>query len=238
MKKILRFIKPVIQFAGILIVGAGVILGTTFVVNKNKVPDIQIKEKIVEKEILIKTPECVGGYDEFKKLINKGQFVRLVKDRNCYALNGLFVRDLSVDVNRSGAGILACGYLYVKARVDGRQLDKKSESIYINPQNFGGHILRSKTLEVKNQEQNKTEVLLPLNAIAYLPRVPYDPNSQDYKMADWVSLLNVDGKTNFKIALSALDKRGYIDEVTIAYKCWNKETGEETDDCQLGVVNN
>jgi hypothetical protein len=238
MKKFLTFIKPIIQFAGILIIGATIILTTNFIVNKNKVPEIQIVDKVVEKEVVLKTPECFGGFDEFNNLLNKGQFVKLVDGKYSYAFKGRFVNELSVNVERSGAGIVACGYLYIKSSVGNRKLDDVSESIYVNPQKFGGHILRSKTLEIKEPIKNKTEVLLPLSEIAYLPHVPYDPRSQNYKMANWVNLLNVDGVTNFDIALSSLYKSGYIDEISIAYKCWNPETGKETSDCQLGVVNN
>lgn len=33
------------------------------------------------------------------------------------------------------------------------------------------------------------------------------------------------------------DKTGFIDEVIIAYKCWNPKTGEENNDCELKIDN-
>jgi len=217
--------KPIIQFVIILIIGSAIVLGTTSLVNLIREPEVKI----------IKTPECGDNFDDYKKLVDKGQFLTLAKNKNAYALKGQFINDFNVNVNRSGDGQIACGYLYVEARINGKELDKQYDSIYINPAGFGGHILRSKSFQVESAEVNKTKVLLLLNSISYLPTIPYNPSAQNYKIANWVNLLNTGDKVNFEIGLSSLDPRGYIDEITIAYKCWDSNTGKETQNCQLSL---
>lgn len=217
--------KPIIQFTIILVIGSAIVLGTTLLVNFIREPEVKI----------IKAPECGDNFNDYKRLVDKGQFLTLAKNRNTYAFKGQFINNFNVNVNRSGDGQIACGYLYAEARINGKELDAQYDSIYINPADFGGHILRSKSFQVESNEVNKTEILLPLNSISYLPAIPYNPNAQNYKIANWVNLLNTGDKVNFKIGLSALDSRGYIDEITIAYKCWDSNTGKETQNCQLSL---
>lgn len=231
----MNFLKPIFQLILILLSGAIIIISTTLLVNKIKQPDVKITEKIVEVEKIVKVPECGESFDDYKTLVSKGQFLTLVKNRNMYALNGQFVNNLDIDVNRSGDGIIACGYLYIKANINGGKLDRRYDSIYINPNGFGGHVLRSKSLEAENEELNKTNVLFPLDSISYLPFLPYNPDAQNYKIANWVNLLNTGDRVNFKIGLSSLDSKSYIDEITIAYKCWDSNTGKETQNCQLSL---
>lgn len=228
--------KATLQFIIIILIGAGIILGTTFIVNIIRKPQTIEKVEIVER--IINAPKCINTFSEYKELFEKGQFVILAKNKNSYALSNKFVNGFDVRVNKIGADEIACGYLYIKASIDGKKLDDNYDSIYINPNNFGGHILRTKSLNIEQIEKNKTEVLLPLNSIFYLPNMPYNPNAQNYKIANWKNLLNVGDIIDFKIGLSTLDKRGNIDEIQIVYKCWNPETGKETNDCQLSIEDN
>jgi hypothetical protein len=227
--------KDIIKFAIILAVGALIIMATSYVVNMLKVPDVKITEKVTTIEKVVKTPDCDNSFGEYKTLIDKGQYLVLAKDKSAYSANGHFVNDFIVNVNRMGDGKIACGYLYIKTRKDGHSLDPNYDSIYINPNDFGGHILRSKSLEIPQKEQNKTEVLLPTNSISYIPNVPYNPNAQDYKVSNWSNLFNVSDQINFKIGLSTIDPQGYIDQIIIAYKCWDPNTGLESHDCQLSL---
>lgn len=233
--KFMNFLKPIFQLILILLSGATIIVGTTLLVNKIKQPEIKITEKIVEVEKIIRIPECGDSYDDYKALVDKGQYLTLVNNKNMYASAGQFVNAIDINVNRSGKDVIACGYLYIKANVNGGNLDWQYDSIYINPNGFGGQILRSKSLKINSEEDNKTFVLLPLNSISYLPTLPYNPEAQNYKIANWVNLLNVANKVNFKIGLSSLNPNSYINEITIAYKCWDSNTGKETQDCQLGL---
>jgi hypothetical protein len=225
--------KSIIQFIVILLIGVIVVLVTTWLVNLIKEPTII--EKPIEKVVLVKSPECLLGYDEYIALKEKGQLVSIVNNLSTYASAGKFINDKKIILKRTGSGKIACGYLYIRGHVDGRKLDSKYESIYINPQGFGGHILRTKSLLISNQITGTTEVLMPLNAITYLPTVPYNPDAQNFRISDWVNLLNASDQLEFNVALSAQDKEGVIDEINMAYKCWDSEQGKETTDCQLGV---
>ncbi|HAH04276.1 TPA: hypothetical protein DCL28_01805 [Candidatus Komeilibacteria bacterium] len=204
-------------------------------VNLIREPEIKVSEKIVEVNKVIRQPDCGNNFNDYQFLVNKGQFLTLVKEKNTYASNGAFINGFNVNINRSGDGKIACGFLYIKTRINGKGLDENYDSVYINPNGFGGQILRTKSLSIENKEENKTQVLLPLNSISYLPTLPYNPNAQDYEISNWVNLLNTGDKVNFQIGLSALDSRGYIDEITLAYKCWDSSTGQETQDCQLSL---
>ncbi len=231
----MKLIQPIIQFTIILIIGSAIVLGTTSIVNLIREPEVKVSEKIVEVDKIIRQPDCGESFNDYQSLVNKGQFLTLAKERNTYASNGSFVNGFNVNLNRSGDDKIACGFLYVKARINGKMIDENYDSIYINPNEFGGQILRTKSLAINNKEEKKTQVLLPLNSISYLPTIPYNPSAQNYKIANWVNLLNTGDRINFKIGLSASDSRGYIDEITIAYKCWDSITGQETQNCQLSL---
>ena len=229
--------KSFLQFISILIAGAIVVVGTTIAVNYFKKP--LIIERPIDKPVLVQAPSCSINYADFLALTNKGQVVNLVQNLNTYAADGYFVNDKQVQVSRTGQGQIACGYLYVRARVNGRALDDRYESVYIKPQGFGGHLLLSKSIKIDNPIINTTEILLPLNSITYLPGLPYNPKAQNYNISDWAKLLNVSNKINFDIiGLSVEDSRAIIEDVKIVYKCWNPENGngDETQDCQLSTL--
>lgn len=226
--------KPILQFAGILIVGVAIIFLTRLVSNQLKRPDVI--EKVTVKEVIIQAPPCSGTYDEFKKLIATGQSVRLINNISMYAQNGQFINPRDVYVNRSGEGQVACGYLYVRVRKDGKSFDEKYDSVYINPQGFGGKLLSRKGgILIPNPESSKTEFLLPLNSVSYIPKGPFDPNAQNYRVADWVKMLNTSNQAQFSIGLSTTHLEGVLEDATIAYKCWDPTTGKETNECQLGL---
>jgi len=183
---------------------------------------------------ILRPPTCVPDLDSYQLLRERKQFVSLVSQPvNTYAVQGQFVNDFTTTVYRSGSGEIACGYLYIHAKVDGRALND-TESIFINPSGFGGHILRSKSVAAVGGATS-TEVLLPLRSISYLPSVPYNPAAQNYRVADWAKLINAGNQVTFGVGLSTLDVRGVIEDISIAYKCWDPSTGEETEDCQLSI---
>ena len=226
--------KAIIQFTIILLVGAAIVLSTSWLVNRIKKPDIV--EKVVEKQILVSAPACNNDYVEFQDLIKIKQSVRIISSVNMYAQNGKLINSREVVVNRSGTGQVACGYLYVKVRKDGRSLEEQYDSVYINPQDFGGHILSRKGgIVIPNPDPKKTEFLLPLNSIAYIPRIPFNPDAQNFRVADWAKLLNISNQTKFSIGLSTIHPEGMLEDITIAYKCWDPTTGKETHECQLSL---
>lgn len=222
--------KAILQTIVIFIVGALIIVSVSWLVNIFRTPEVIEKEKIIEK--ILSGPECPRSFEAYKTLVGGGQSFQLLKDAPSYAFQGKFIKDYTITVNRTGE--IACGYLYVRAKNDGRPLNEKYDSIYVNPHELGGHLIRPRSVPIPNPIPNTTEILLPLNAIPYLPTVPYDPNAQNYRIADWVKLLNVTNQIWFKIALSVQDPTGIIEEIRIAYKCWDPATGKETQNCQLG----
>jgi hypothetical protein len=146
--------------------------------------------------------------------------VTLLSNAPSYASEGEFVKIYQVNVKR--IGMIDSGFLYVRARKGNAPLDDKYDSIYINAQDVGGHLIRPKSLSIPYPIANTTEVLFPLNEIPVIPHVPYIPNTQDYNMANWVVLFNTEGTIRFYIALSTEDPNGMIDEVGIMYKCYEK----------------
>ena len=199
-------------------------------------PEIQkVVEKVIEeKKVILRAPKCEQSFEEYQKLVESKQTVKLVQNLNTYAAAGKLVNTKNIIVARSGTGEIACGYLYVKSHLTSGMLDERFDSTYINPQDFGGHLLRPRGLKI-SEEKKFTHFLFPLETIYYLPTVPYNPQSQNFKIADWTKLLNVTNEVKFILGLSVLDPSAILDEVTIAYRCWDPQTGEETTGCQLGV---
>ncbi len=163
--------------------------------------------------------DCSYSFNDYQKLLKKGQSITLVENAPSYALGGKFVKAYPVTVNRTR--IMSCGYLYIRAR----GLDPKYGSIYINLQNihnasesFGGHLLYRGAIPIPNRLAVVTEVLLPLNAISYVPHVPFNPDTKNFKTSNWITVLNSTDKVKFYIALSSLDTNSIIEEAKIVYK--------------------
>lgn len=187
-------------------------------------------------EVLVKQPQCERTVEEYRTLVSNGQSITLLSNAISYAGQGeRFVKSYDINLIRSGEGEVACGYLYAKVSKANQSIDEKFDSIYVNPQGLGGHLLRSRSIQIDDPADNFTEVLFPLASIPYLPNIPYRPEAQNFEIANWSKLLNVSQKTAFEVGLSTLSPSGVINELTIAYKCWNPETGEETMGCQLSV---
>lgn len=228
------------QLAIVVVVGIVFIITATFLVKlitpkeieEDEVKDI-VKDIIKEKEILISQPKCEQNVNSYEDLLEKRQFVKIADEKVSYAENGKFVGSIQSVVTRTGNGEVGCGYLYIKVSKNSKPINKEWDSIYINPHDFGGHLLREKSILHKNEEKY-TEVLFSLDSISYLSGL-YNHNAQNYKIADWVKLLNVNNYVQFNIGLSVEDYSGYINEIIIAYKCWNPETGEESQNCQLSL---
>gem|GEM_PF-3492976 len=238
MNDIKRAIISVGQFTAILLIGGIIVVTTSWMASWYKKPDVieTIVEKPVIKEVVLKPPSCEGGYEEFQDLVGAGQSLQLLNNTAMHAKDGKLLNSKDVLVSRSGTGEVACGYLYVRARKDGKSLEEKYDSVYINPQDFGGHLLGNKgPFTIKEPEPKKTEFLLPLSAVSYIPKVPFDPNAQNYRVADWVDLLNVSSQVKFSIGLSTLHVEGAIENITIAYRCWDPASGKESQGCQLGL---
>jgi len=162
---------------------------------------------------------CSYSFNDYQNLLKKGQLIILVENGPSYALGGKFVKAYPVTVNRTG--IISCGYLYIRVR----GLDPKYGSIYINLQNvhnatesYGGHLLYRGAIPIPDRLALVTEVLLPLNAISYIPHVPYNSDTKDFKTSNWITVLNSTDKVKFHIALSSLNPNSIIEDAKIVYK--------------------
>ncbi len=221
--------KAIFQTLIIFVIGAVVILTTAFFVKKFKEPEVV--EKIVETKVKITAPECQRNFTEFTKLVNSGQYFKVLENARSQAQNGFFTQGSVHETAVHRVGEIACGYLYVEASAGGKPLDDKYDSIFVEAQNYGGHLVRTRSIETEGN-QGTTKVLFELNSIPYLPNVPYNPNAKDFRISNWVKLFGVNSSVDFRIALST-QSAGFIKEVGVAYKCWNPDTGDETFDCQL-----
>lgn len=181
--------------------------------------------------------ECPKDFDSYEQT-RKSLIVTLLENKESYGIPGDgFAKEYKVKLKRSGLNSeVACGYLFYRVSVDGRAIQQTYENLVMRPSDsrqFGGHIIPNKNVEIRNVDvNNKTEILLPLANITYNP----NKGRPDTRSADWVALLNVADEMEFDIALNTTAQAGMIDEVSIAYKCWNPETGQETQDCELEVI--
>lgn len=141
-----------------------------------------------------------------------------------------------VTIKRSGlTSDIACGYLFYKISFGSKPIEQKSMALFMRPTGgqLGGHIWPDeKRGAIIKEINNKTEVLLPLDTITYdgTAKLPIHE-------VNWALLLNVADEITFDIALSADTPSGNMDGVEIAYKCVNKDTGKETDECKLDISN-
>lgn len=196
--------------------------------------------QIIEKTVAIQVPDCPQTFTDYQAL-EKRQSVELIHNFHAYAAGGGFIKDnQNISLVKTGNDEIACGYLYVKAVKDHKKIDN-IDHIYINPNGFGGHIVSSNSITLDHTPPDNTiEFVLPLDAITYLQdKRPYRPNAQDNRIANWVKMLNVSNQTTFAINSAIQNDEAIIEEVRIAYKCWNpsdiENNQKETNNCQLGV---
>lgn len=182
----------------------------------------------VERPIIICQPSFVA-YQELKE--GKGQTVPLIGDRqSMYAENGKFVNSKVVLAkSETETSKVACGYLFIRAGTDIGAV-QPWENIYINPSGFGGHLKSDSSISI-NDGEKFSEYLYALNKIEYWST----RNRQTVNTADWAALLNVQQTVPFTIALNTENQTGFIDEMVVAYKCWNPKDGTENKDCKLRV---
>ena len=177
---------------------------------------------------------CGPDFASYSELTQQsGHVVKLIGERkNMYAAGGKFVNsEVVLAKSETATSKVACGYLFVRAGTTNDGALQKWQNLYINPNGFGGHINPESAVSV-NDGEGYSEYLYALNKIQYWP----NHSRQEIRTADWAALLNVSETVPFDIAFNGEDKTGFIDEVSIAYKCWNPVTGEENSDCRLEVT--
>jgi len=183
---------------------------------------------------IVTCPADLASYSTL--LENNGKAVKLISDRkSMFASNGRFINSqIVVTKNETKESKVACGYLMVRAGTTSNGAFRSWENVYINPNNFGGHI-NSENQIGRGDGREFSEYVFPLNKIEYW-KTRADRARGNLSNADWASLLNVSEKVYFEIAMNSNNRTSFIDEVSIAYKCWNPITGEENSDCGLTVI--
>lgn len=167
---------------------------------------------------------------------NSDRVVKLVGSRKAmHAENGGFVNSqVVITKNETKESKVACGYLFVRAGTGTNNPLQSWENVYINPNDFGGHI-NPKDQVGPGDVGPYSEYLFPLNRIQYW-KTRAERARGNLSNADWAALLNVSERVSFTIALNTTNESGFIDELSIAYKCWNPATGEENVGCKLSVT--
>lgn len=182
----------------------------------------------------ITCPDDIAAYNALRE--NSSQVVKLIpKRKSMFAANGKFINSQIVIIkNETEESKVACGYLLVRAGTTSNGALRSWENVYINPNNFGGHINSENQIGIGDGREF-SEYVFSLNKIQYW-KTRVDRARGNLSRVDWASLLNVSEKVSFEIALNTNDRTGFIDEVSIAYKCWNPATGEENNGCKLVVI--
>jgi hypothetical protein len=180
---------------------------------------------------------CPPDFLSYQKLItNPKNVVPLISKKTpMYAENGEFHSKIVITKNETDKSKVACGYLFVRAGTETNGSLKSWENLYINPNEFGGHINSENQIGL-GDSSSSSEYLFALDKINYWKN-RNERAKGNLSTADWGVLLNVSPTIGFEIGLNTNDKTGFIDAFSIAYKCWNPKTGEENHDCSINVVN-
>ena len=153
----------------------------------------------------------------------------------------IIVSDLQSSVDKDGSikgkiskyvqleGKISKGYLFAEAYVDAGKPLTRFDSIYVNLIDFGGHLLRSKSLSVPQTPSGNTLILYSLNNIPYLKTIPYDENKIGLT-SDWTRILNDNRSHEIHTFLSSNRAGGKILNITISYEC-----SKETPDCKFSI---
>src|SRR3989338_2250975 len=115
----------VITMIVVSLIAGGFVLTVSFLQRK-----ILIKTETKIVEVTLRPPGCPQSFEEFQKLVEAGKSVKLIPTNlNSYGVNGQFVNPKHVVLQRSGTSELACGYLYVRAKIGGKPLHDVYDSI-------------------------------------------------------------------------------------------------------------
>lgn len=203
----------------ILVLGASLAVKNIFFKNS--------ETKIVDDSKL----SCPPTYDGFKS-ISQGQILSLIDTKTpAYASNGDFVNSTIIVSKRNTTSEVVCGYLYVKTGTESFGRLRDWENVYVNPNKFGGHLITGDAL-YQSDEESYTESLFSLEDITYRPI----RDSNEIRSANWAALMNVSDIIEFNIALNTEDRTGYIEEISLAYRCYDFETKKESQDCKFNVL--
>lgn len=177
----------------------------------------------------VSCPKTLAGFES----LPGEQVIDLIPNEiPSYAANGQFVNPTIVVAKRGGVkSEVACGYIRIKAGTKTAGALRSWENIYINPYPYGGHLVVDGAI-LNVSGDTYTDLLLPLEHVSYRE----NRNAKEIQSANWAALLNVSDKVEFSISLNSEDRSGFIGPIQAGYRCINIETGEETHDCSLEVI--
>lgn len=176
---------------------------------------------------------CPPDFLSYQTLnVDSTHVVKLISiKKSMFAANKEFINsEVVITKNETKTSKVACGYLFIRAGTSRGAL-QSWEDVVVNPNGFGGHLLPSSAISI-NDGAEYSEYLYGLNKIQYWPT----HDRESVNNADWSALLNVSDIVPFIIALNTENQTGFIDEISIAYKCWDPSTGEESVGCSLTVT--
>ena len=213
---------------GLIFVVGGAWISSKFIDNSDTTPPPPPTNPVIT---------CPADSQSYKSLIeNNGKVAKLIgSKKSMFASNGRFINlQKVVTKNETKESKVACGYLLVRAGTVLNGALQSWENVYINPNNFGGHINPESQIGLGDGREF-SEYIFPLNEIQYW-KTRADRWRGSLSIADWASLLNVSEEVIFEIALNSEERTGFIDEISISYKCWDPTTGEENRGCELEVT--
>jgi hypothetical protein len=233
-------IKPLSKndFWGSVLLIVLFVLGVLIVWNitrekESETPTDSTKKQVVYKYKSVTCPKDVEAYNALRE--NSNQIATLVEKENMFAKHGRFINlKVILTKNETRHSKIACGYLFVRAGTKEYGSLQEWENLFINPKDHGGHI------DVRNDFMNSehedfSEYLFLLDDIRY-----WENRAERAKgnllVSDWASLLNASETVPFHIAYNSEVPSGFIDELSIIYKCWDPQTGEENNECKLIVT--
>lgn len=219
--------KTFFKAVGFLALGLAFVAGGAWVSEK-----IRKQENPPVNKVTVSCPPDRLSYTNF--IQDQGNVVKLIPNRKAMsAANGEFINsEVVITKNETKDSKVACGYMFVRAGTIKYGALQSWENLYINPNDFGGHIVPNDSIS-RNDGKEYSEYLFSLDKIQYRRT----RNDREILSADWAALLNVSPEVKFNIALNTEEATGFIDELLIAYKCWDPATGKESTGCKLTVKN-
>lgn len=177
---------------------------------------------------------CPPNYPAYKAF--GGQTVHLLpKPINNYASKGQLRVQAIITEDETQESKVVCGYLYIKAGTTDNGPLKSWESIYINPDNHGGHLNKTNSFG-PGDSNDYSEYIYNLNKVEYWEDNRNIGNVGQLRKADWGAVLNTSNRITFNIAFNTLDPNAWLYDISISYKCINPNTGQENQDCKLNVT--
>jgi len=218
-------------FFGSALVTSFLLVGFLFWQNQSEKIDSGKKFDEIQNQLnQIKTPLEKIAFPDYYAASKEMKIFIVAEDQLSYVDSGKNIKGVETK-NIKLNGKIENGYLIAQAYVDGGSKLTKVDSIYVNLVDFGGHLLRDKSLSVPESASGHTLILFNLKNVPYLKSIPYD-ESRIGSTSNWMNILNSNRNQLIHAFLSSARKGGKLVKVYIAYKCNN-----ETPNCEIVELN-